>query len=111
MLIISCPHCNQSIEVVEINCRIFRCGIMKSDFKQINPHLPKSECDRLFAEQLIYGCGKPFKLVKPTATSLQNLNRDKSLEPAVEPSAPLDPLIDKSLQLDQAWTVEICGYE
>lgn len=98
MLIISCPHCNQSIEVIEINCRIFRCGIMKSNFTQIHPHLPKSECDRLFNEQLIYGCGKPFKLVKP-------VNKDVPIGPNND--CPSDPTI----QLDQSWTVEICDYE
>ena len=104
MLIISCPHCNQSIEVIEINCRIFRCGIMKSNFTQIHPHLPKSECDRLFNEQLIYGCGKPFKLVKPVNNDVPiGQNNDCSYSP----SAPPDPII----QLNQSWTVEICDYE
>jgi hypothetical protein len=64
MFIIQCPHCDQSIEVIEINCRIFRCGISKITFKQIDPHLPKVECDRLFEEGHIYGCGKPFQLVQ-----------------------------------------------
>ena len=36
---------------------------MKSDLKQIDPHLSKPECDRLSKEGLIIGCGKPFKLV------------------------------------------------
>jgi hypothetical protein len=36
---------------------------MKSDYKQIPPHLPKVECDKLVAEDKIYGCGKPFQLV------------------------------------------------
>ncbi len=110
MLIISCPYCNQSIEVVELNCRIFRCGIMKSNFTQIHPHLPKSECDRLFNEQLIYGCGKPFKLVKST-TPDQDINNDKSLDPTLDPT--LEPTGDntQSLDLDQAWTVEKCSYD
>lgn len=64
MFIIQCPHCDQSIEVIEANCRIFRCGILKTTFIQINPHLPKNECDKLFNEGAIYGCGKPFQLVK-----------------------------------------------
>ena len=39
-LVISCPHCNQKIFTLEteINCKIFRCGILKSDYSQIDPH-------------------------------------------------------------------------
>lgn len=59
-LVICCPHCQTTIVVEELNCRIFRCGILKSDGKQINPHLNKPECDRLYTNGLIYGCGKPF---------------------------------------------------
>ena len=44
--IVTCPHCVQSIEVLEVNCRIFRCGILKSNYTQINPHLSKVECDK-----------------------------------------------------------------
>jgi len=63
--IFSCPHCNQTIEVkkTELNCKIFRCGILKSNFKQIGPHTSKIECDRLKQSELIFGCGKPFKFV------------------------------------------------
>ena len=62
---IKCPHCNNIIVVFkkDINCQIFRHGIYKHNHKQIDPHLDKKQCDRLAAEGLIYGCGKPFKLV------------------------------------------------
>lgn len=60
MLIVQCPHCEMFIEVLELNCKIFRCGIYKDTYLQIPPHLPKEECDRLFCENLIYGCGRPF---------------------------------------------------
>lgn len=60
-----CPHCEQLILIYknEINCAIFRHGVMKTNLKQIEPHLPKQECDKLAKESLIYGCGKPFKLI------------------------------------------------
>ena len=45
----------------EINCTIFRHGTFKANNKQMDPHTPKAECDRLAREGLIYGCGKPFK--------------------------------------------------
>lgn len=56
-----CPHCQGSIEVKELNCQIFRHGVLKSNGQPISPHLPKAECDRLFQQKLIYGCGKPFR--------------------------------------------------
>jgi hypothetical protein len=62
-MFIECPHCKQAIEVVELNCRIFRCGIYKSTFKQVDPHLPKDQCDKLAEHGTIYGCGKPFQIV------------------------------------------------
>jgi hypothetical protein len=60
MFIINCPHCHEYIEIVEINCSIFRHGVYKTNYQQINPHLPKAECDRLQQNDLIFGCGKPF---------------------------------------------------
>ena len=59
---INCPHCNITIEIIELNCKIFRCGIFKNNLKQIDPHLSKNKCDELINNNLIYGCGKPFKV-------------------------------------------------
>lgn len=64
MNIIYCPNCNIAIEVVELNCCIFRCGIMKDTFVQIPPHLNKEECLRLVENNLIFGCGSPFRIQK-----------------------------------------------
>ena len=63
-LIINCPHCQEIIEITQINCAIFRHGILKSNFTQIKPHLSQDKCIELINHDLIYGCGKPFKLVK-----------------------------------------------
>lgn len=63
MLFINCPHCHITIEIEQVNCGIFRCGIMISDGKQIDPHLSKEKCDFLAENDLIYGCGKPFRLL------------------------------------------------
>jgi len=64
-IIVKCPHCKDFIYIAkkEFRCHIFRHGIYKSNYKQIDPHLNKKECDRLFNGNLIYGCGKPFKLL------------------------------------------------
>ena len=63
MNIICCPHCSQPIEIIELNCRIFRCGIFKATFQQIDPHLCKEICEELVKTQRIYGCGKPFCII------------------------------------------------
>jgi hypothetical protein len=66
VLYLNCPHCEDLVEIYEseLNCRIFRHGIFKNNFEQINPHLPKNECDNLKEKDLIYGCGKPFQVYK-----------------------------------------------
>jgi hypothetical protein len=62
--IIQCPHCAQHIEIIELNCRIFRCGVLKQNNMQIDAHLNEIECNRLKKNDLIYGCGKPFKILE-----------------------------------------------
>ena len=67
---VSCPHCHAMIQIKhnEMNCKIFRHGIYKSSSKQIDPHLCEEECKRLVFENVIYGCGKPFQLIKQSHT-------------------------------------------
>ena len=61
---VQCPHCNNYILIEQVNCAIFRHGIFKENMIQIDPHLSKLECDRLIKNNLIYGCGKPFRIEK-----------------------------------------------
>lgn len=65
-IILECPHCKGIIivEPKQINCAIFRHGTLKINGAQVNPHAPKSECDRLIARNLVNGCCKPFKMVR-----------------------------------------------
>ena len=65
--LLKCPHCNIDIIVkkTELNCCIFRCGIYKNNSMPVNPHLTKIECDKLVIDNKIYGCSKPFKVIKP----------------------------------------------
>lgn len=60
-----CPHCELQIVIYknEINCAIFRHGVMKATGIQIGPHSSKAECDDLINKELIFGCGKPFKII------------------------------------------------
>ena len=71
MIITSCPSCNALVVIdpSEVNCKIFRHGVMKDTGTQIDPHLAKEGCDKLAAEGLIYGCGKPFKLERKDSTN------------------------------------------
>lgn len=61
-LIIKCPHCNEYIIIEELNCRIFRHGIMKNTRIQMDSHSSKEVCDNLVKNDSIYGCGKPFMI-------------------------------------------------
>ena len=65
ILTFSCPHCEQEIVVLikELFCKIFRHAIFKHNFKQIDPHLPKDECDKLVQNDMVFGCAKPFEIV------------------------------------------------
>lgn len=68
-MIINCPNCDISIEILALNCKIFRCGILKSTYLQIGPHTDKQTCDYLKEKDLIYGCGKPFMIVDNKAVT------------------------------------------
>ena len=67
---ICCPHCSQACEIIELNCKIFRCGIYKRTMQQMDPHAPKALCDALAATGQIYGCCKPFQIVQDASGAL-----------------------------------------
>lgn len=69
-IVIVCPHCKESILIEKLNCRIFRHGILISNGQQINPHETKENCDTLFINNMIYGCGKPFKIINDESGAL-----------------------------------------
>ena len=67
-LYFACPHCGGEIEILpaDLNCRIFRHGVLKSDGANqqgVSPHETKENCDRLVANNLVQGCCKPFRVV------------------------------------------------
>ena len=62
-IIVSCPHCNDSILIEQLNCCIFRHAIFKENYSQVNPHASLDECDKLINNNLVYGCCKPFRIV------------------------------------------------
>lgn len=67
MLELTCPHCNGTVLIEELNCAIFRHGVFKKSGKQIPPHASKEDCDNWVKNNDIYGCGKPFKVVEKKA--------------------------------------------
>ena len=66
MISVKCPHCNSPVIIQKINCGIFRHGIIIKTGKQIKPHSNKTICDFLSKNNLIYGCGKPFRIINNT---------------------------------------------
>lgn len=58
-----CPHCESMCQIEQINCGIFRHGVYKSNNQPIPPHASIDMCKQLLDQNLIYGCGKPFKLI------------------------------------------------
>ena len=65
-----CPHCGLLVQVprTEIRCSIFRHGVWRRDFGFCPPHASKRECDQWIEEELIWGCGKPFRFTGESVT-------------------------------------------
>lgn len=63
-IVVICPHCKEYVIIKELNCGIFRHGVFKSNGQQIGPHEPKQLCDSYVEQNIIYGCGKPFRVTK-----------------------------------------------
>ena len=63
-LIIFCPHCNEPVLIDKLNCCIFRHGTLIISGKQIDPHATKELCDFYVEKNKIYGCGRPFQIIK-----------------------------------------------
>lgn len=63
-LIIACPHCENFILIEQLNCCIFRHGVFVKSNKQIDPHASKELCDYYIKKNKIYGCGKPYQIIK-----------------------------------------------
>ena len=90
-LYIQCPHCERAIEIIELNCCIFRCGVYRDNInQQIDPHLGKEACEDLVRQETIYGCGKPFQIIVEANTDAKTKD--------------LTTLQDKI-------TVVVCGYD
>lgn len=67
-LLIKCPNCSGVVQVhkSETNCCIFRHGIYRNNFTQVNPHASQAQCESLIKSKQVYGCCLPFQLLKTT---------------------------------------------
>jgi hypothetical protein len=63
-IIIQCPHCNMWVIIEQLNCGIFRHGQYISNWNFVEPHMPKAQCERLLQENKVFGCMKPFRIIK-----------------------------------------------
>ena len=67
--IFECPHCDclTQVDRGQINCAIFRHGYFINNgvlTEQVNPHLPKEQCDELLKSGKVVGCCGPFQFVR-----------------------------------------------
>lgn len=56
-----CPHCGGKIEILELNCGIFRHAVLKVCGTPINPHASQTECQSLINSAAILGCAGPIR--------------------------------------------------
>lgn len=57
---ITCPHCGGQIEIMQLNCGIFRHGQFKHNKIQVPPHATQLQVQSWLNQNLIQGCGQPF---------------------------------------------------
>jgi len=60
--IIACPHCHEPIEIVALNCGIFRHGYLTSTRQQLNSHATKEIIATYRETGVLIGCGEPFRV-------------------------------------------------
>ena len=58
---IECPTCGIMIEITNVRCGTFRCGVYKKNGRPLPPHSNQMVCEDAVKRGLIYGCGSPFK--------------------------------------------------
>lgn len=63
---LKCPHCHILfiVNINDINCGIFRHAVYKNTLEPINQHETKVNCEKLINDKLVYGCAKPFQIIK-----------------------------------------------
>lgn len=64
-LVLNCPHCMDMfiVDILHLNCMIFRHAVFKDTLLHIDPHATEIMCNVLLRENRIYGCARPFRVV------------------------------------------------
>ena len=73
---VQCPACKGLVEVVEINCGIFRHAVRRDSGEAISPHTPRDECERLAREGEVWGCASPFRVIRDNTGKLRGIPSD-----------------------------------
>ena len=63
-----CPHCSGKIEIVSLNCGIFRHAV-NSNGVQLSPHASQAECEYALRSGAL-GCAKPFRVIQTSDGTL-----------------------------------------
>jgi len=61
--VVKCPHCNSYLIIEKLNCGIFRDACFLNG-EQIDPHSSREQIEFYKKENMVVGCGKPFRIVK-----------------------------------------------
>ena len=59
---ITCPHCNEVIEIEKVKCGIFLHAYNTKTGKSLNPHTKWYHVDKIRRSGNLVGCGGRFKL-------------------------------------------------
>ena len=70
MLFVICPHCSGMVEVLEINCAIFRHGVFADTGQQVPPHCTQEEHLQWVRSGRLIGCGFPFRVRRESTGDL-----------------------------------------
>jgi hypothetical protein len=64
-----CLHCGEPFIIAkkDFNCKILRHGVMKDTLRPMDPHASKETCEEFVQKGLIYGCGKPMRILQKSS--------------------------------------------
>ena len=104
-VVVHCPHCRlpASITSQEIDAGAIYHGVMKKNGHKIQKRIPPEWVQYLKSNDLIYGCGKPFMVLRKSSVQFEAVPYNpnpKSLQvrrATVIPCSRVQPSIQKTL--------------
>lgn len=75
MFVTQCPHCRDELYLLEteLNCGIYRHAVEKNG-NSVDPHCSKERMDVLIKNNVIFGCGQPFRIVMEVKNGVNCMN-------------------------------------